>query len=151
MYVYICIHIQVYTYDYIYIYIYMYIFVCMCCCVSIYLCICAACVSLSVYTPTHTYTYTQVCVIYHKNIIPAHIRTHTHTDKDMRNIIDFKFVPWGNALVSSTDGIDTQYYNTTSSLTQILGQYQQVLKIFPHTYISVYIHTYTKSVVLNHW
>jgi len=49
------------------------------------------------------------------------------SDKDMRNIIDFKFVPWGNALVSSTDGIDTQYYNTTSSLTQILGQYQQVL------------------------
>ena len=61
-------------------------------------------------------------------------------EPQMLDIMDFKFVPWGNGLISSTDGIDTTYYNTTESLEQITGRYQQVRDVmFLRSFLSLHV------------
>ena len=67
------------------------------------------------------------------------------SDPEMREIMDFRFVPWGNGLISSSDGVQTKFYNTTESLTLITRQYQQVLAQMTydqtHNYLEKLMHS----------
>ena len=58
---------------------------------------------------THKHTHTSACVCVFNVCMYTHKRIHTHTqthtqelmsDPEMREIMDFRFVPWGNGLIS---------------------------------------------------